>query len=80
MGSAGPYQIKQKLITKGIDPLIIDQALSNIYDEEKQIDVAYKLAEKTNRTSGHRLTLKQLKDKLLLHDKGLRLFVSFHCF
>lgn len=52
MGSAGPYQIKQKLITKGIDPLIIDQALSNIYDEEKQIDVAYKLAEKQTELMG----------------------------
>ena len=78
MGSAGPYQIKQKLITKGIDPLIIDQALSNIYDEEKQIDVAYKLAEKTNRTSGHRLTLKQLKDKIIqnLMNKGFTYSIS----
>ena len=78
MGSAGPYQIKQKLITKGIDPLIIDQALSNIYDEEKQIDVAYKLAEKTNRTYGQRLTLKQLKDKIIqnLMNKGFTYSIS----
>ena len=78
MGSAGPYQIKQKLITKGINPLIIDQALSNIYDEEKQIDVAYKLAEKTNRTYGQRLTLKQLKDKIIqnLMNKGFTYSIS----
>ena len=78
MGSAGPYQIKQKLITKGIDPLIIDQALSNIYDEEKQIDVAYKLAEKTNRTYGQKLTLKQLKDKIIqnLMNKGFTYSIS----
>ncbi|WP_217992854.1 RecX family transcriptional regulator, partial [Bacillus cereus] len=48
------------------------------YDEEKQIDVAYKLAEKTNRTYGQRLTLKQLKDKIIqnLMNKGFTYSIS----
>jgi regulatory protein len=78
MGSAGPYQIKQKLITKGIDTKTISEALAIIYNEEKQIDVAYKLAEKINRTHGQRLTLKQLNDKIIqnLMNKGFTYSIS----
>ena len=78
MANLGPYQIKQKLITKGIDIHTISEALSIIYSEENQIDVAYKLAEKINRTYGQRLTLKQLSDKIIqnLMNKGFSYSIS----
>ena len=78
MGSAGPYQIKQKLLTKGIDTDIINEAISRIYTEEKQIDTAYKLASKIARTYQQRLTLKQLKEKIIqnLMNKGFSYSVS----
>ncbi|MCA2391033.1 recombination regulator RecX [Lactococcus sp. NH2-7C] len=78
MASTGPYQIKQKLMAKGIDASTISEALSNIYNEEKQIDIAYKLAEKLSRTHGHRLTLKQLNDKIIqnLMNKGFSYSIS----
>ncbi|WP_101961825.1 recombination regulator RecX [Lactococcus cremoris] len=78
MGSSGPYQIKQKLLTKGISNDVLSEALNEIYREEKQIDVAYKLASKLSRTYGTRLTLKQLKDKIIqnLMNKGFSYSVS----
>ena len=67
MASTGPYQIKQKLMAKGIDASTISEALSNIYNEEKQ-----------SRTHGHRLTLKQLNDKIIqnLMNKGFSYGIS----
>ena len=78
MSTAGPYQIKQKLYLKGIDKFIIEQALQELYTEEKQIDVAYKLAEKQVRSNAHKLPLKQLKQKIIqnLTTKGFSYSVS----
>ena len=38
--SAGPYQIKQKLHLKGLDLQLIDEGIAQVFNEEKQIDVA----------------------------------------
>lgn len=78
MASAGPYQIKQKLGLKGIPNELSDEVISEIYTEEDQIDVAYKLAEKLVRSSGHRLTLHQLQQKIIQHlmNKGFNYSVS----
>lgn len=78
MASSGPYQIKQKLLTKGIDNTLITQALDEFYNEEEQIEVAYKLAEKLVRSSAHRLTLNQLKQKIIqsLMNKGFSYSIS----
>lgn len=78
MANSGPYQIKQKLILKGIDKRIIEQVLDDIYTEEIQIDIAYKIAEKQTRTHSQRLTLKQLKQKIIqsLTSKGFTYSVS----
>ncbi|EKF52011.1 recombination regulator RecX [Lactococcus garvieae] len=76
--SSGPYQIKQKLHLKGLDLQLIDQVLSQEFDEEKQIDVAVKLAEKIVRQKSDRLTLQQLKQKITqgLTTKGFSYNIS----
>jgi regulatory protein len=78
LATAGPYQIKQKLHLKGIENHIIDTALAEHYNDEAQIDVAYKLAEKQVRTSAHRLTLNQLKQKIIqtLMNKGFNYSIA----
>ncbi|MDG6133367.1 recombination regulator RecX [Lactococcus formosensis] len=62
--SAGPYQIKQKLHLKGLDLQLIDEGITQFFNEEKQIDVAVTLAEKIVRQKASRLTLQQLKQKV----------------
>lgn len=64
MATSGPFQIKQKLLLKGIEGSTIDEVLDDIYIEESQIDVAYKIAEKLVRSKGGQLTLQQLKNKI----------------
>ncbi|GBG96161.1 recombination regulator RecX [Lactococcus termiticola] len=70
MASSGPYQIKQKLMQKGIASSTIDKALENSFSEEEQIDVAYKLAEKYARSKGSKYPLKQLENKIVEHLMG----------
>ncbi|MCL2676621.1 MAG: recombination regulator RecX [Streptococcaceae bacterium] len=65
--SSGPYQIRQKLGIKGISTDIIDRAVNQIYTEEKQIEVACKLAEKYARQKEDKYILKQLKQKITEH-------------
>lgn len=64
MASSGPFQVKQKLMEKGLARDNIDDVLAEFYDEENQIEVATKLSEKVVRTKASRLTLNQLKQKI----------------
>ncbi|MEY8458901.1 recombination regulator RecX [Lactococcus ileimucosae] len=76
--NAGPYQIMQKLRMKGLESQLIEQLLTQVFDEEKQIDVAVKLAEKIVHQKASRLTLQQLKQKVTqtLTTKGFSYNVS----
>ncbi|MCI3860836.1 recombination regulator RecX [Lactococcus garvieae] len=76
--SSGPYQIKQKLHLKGLDLQLIDEGIDQVFNEEKQIDVAVTLAEKIVRQKASRLTLQQLKQKVTqgLTTKGFSYAVS----
>lgn len=76
--SAGPYQIKQKLHLKGLDLQLIDEGITQVFNEEKQIDVAVTLAEKIVRQKASRLTLQQIKQKVTqgLTAKGFSYTIS----
>lgn len=65
LASSGPYQIKQKLYQKGIPDDVIAEQLDEFYDEEAQIDVAFKMAEKLVRQKSYKYTLSQLKQKII---------------
>ncbi|HEY0222462.1 MAG TPA: recombination regulator RecX [Lactovum miscens] len=62
---SGPFSIKQKLIQKGLSDDLIESKLSELFNEEKQLEVAIKIGEKQARVKKVRLPLKQLKLKLL---------------
>lgn len=78
MASAGPFQIKQKLLEKGISSDLISEVLAENYDDETQIEVAIKLAKKLIRSKANRLTLNQLKQKIAqsLTSKGFSYSIS----
>ena len=63
---------------KGLESQLIEQLLTQVFDEEKQIDVAVKLAEKIVHQKASRLTLQQLKQKVTqtLTTKGFSYNVS----
>jgi regulatory protein len=63
-GQNGPYNLKQKLLKKGISPDLAAEKLEQFYDADKQLETATKLAEKQVRSKGARLPLKQLKLKI----------------
>lgn len=78
MASAGPFLIKQKLREKGISSVLIDEELSNVYNEEQQIEIALKLAEKFTRSKGSNYSFNQLKQKIIqfLTGKGFDYTIS----
>ncbi|CAM3113364.1 recombination regulator RecX [Lactococcus hircilactis] len=65
MGSFGPFQIKQKLMEKGIPREMIDEVLNEFFDEAIQIEVATKLAQKWVRAKAGQFTRHQLQQKVL---------------
>ncbi|MFC4653198.1 recombination regulator RecX [Lactococcus nasutitermitis] len=78
MASAGPFQIKQKLMIKGISGEIIADSLEKLYDETVQIEIATKLADKTVKNKFTQLPLNQLKQKITqnLMNKGFTYNIS----
>lgn len=60
----GPYLIKQKLYQKGIDDDLIADKINELYDEELQIEIATKQAEKLVLQKFSRLPFKILKNKI----------------
>ena len=76
--SSGPYQIKQKLMDKGIDKTVIQDKISELYDFDAQLDTATHLAEKLVLTKYSRLPLKALKLKVTTHltQKGFSYDIS----
>lgn len=60
----GPYQIKQKLSTKGIKTDLIDEIMSQTYTRESQVNVATNIAEKLVMQKYSKLPLKMLKIKI----------------
>ncbi|GAB2025061.1 recombination regulator RecX [Lactovum odontotermitis] len=63
-GQNGPYKLKQKLLQKGIDANLVAEKLEQLFDMDKQLKAAEKLAEKQVRAKAARLPLKQLKLKI----------------
>ncbi|MDR2976576.1 MAG: recombination regulator RecX [Streptococcaceae bacterium] len=63
-GQNGPYNLRQKLQKKEIDPDLVSEKLQQFYDSDKQLEAAIKLAEKQVRAKSARLPLKQLKIKI----------------
>jgi len=63
-GTTGPYNIRQKLQQKGINPDLIATQLELQFPEEKQILSATKIAEKQVAVKFDRLPLKQLQQKI----------------
>lgn len=78
--SSGPYQIRQKLIDKGIDKTIIQDNLAELYDFETQVEIATHLSEKLVMSKYSRLPLKALKIKITTHltQKGFSYEISKH--
>lgn len=60
----GPYHLKQKLQQKGINKDLVEAQLNELFDEDKQLKIAIKLAEKLSRAKSGRLPFKQLKIKI----------------
>jgi regulatory protein len=76
--SAGPYQIQQKLVNKGIDKSLALEKLELLYDYDAQVDIATHLAEKLVMSKYSRLPLKALKMKIAtnLTSKGFSYDIS----
>jgi regulatory protein len=76
--SSGPYKIQQKLTEKGLEKALILEKLADLYDLDKQIDVATSIAEKLVMSKYSRLPLKALKMKITtsLTSKGFSYDVS----
>ncbi|MDR0300167.1 MAG: recombination regulator RecX [Streptococcaceae bacterium] len=63
-GQTGPFSIQQKLLQKGLAKDLIEDEISKLYDEEKRLEIATKIADKQARAKSARLPLKQLKMKI----------------